>query len=210
MKNIILIAPPAAGKGTLSNMLAESYNYVGLSTGDMLRDLAKTDVVLNEAMKTGKLIDDETVFRALEAKLDSLGDVPYILDGFPRTVKQAEMYDELLTKKNKDLGVVIYLDVDKEILIDRVTSRLVCPVCKKAYNTKNKDLLPKDGNLCHNCNVELIQRTDDSKEVFEQRYEEYLEKTSPLVEYYQLKGLLVKIDTVDLNETFEEAVKVIK
>ena len=210
MKNIILIAPPAAGKGTLSGMLAESYNYVGLSTGDMLRDLAKTDEALSDAMKTGKLIDDETVFRALEAKLETLGDTPYILDGFPRTVKQAEMYDELLKKVNKDLGVVIYLDVNKEILIDRVTSRLVCPVCKKAYNTKNKDLLPKEGNLCHNCNVELIQRADDSKEIFEQRYEEYLEKTSPLVEYYQLKDLLVKLNTVEAKDTFDAAVKVIK
>lgn len=210
MKNIILIAPPAAGKGTLANMLASEYGYVSLSTGDMLRDLAKQDEKLNEELKTGKLIDDDTVFKALENKLDTLGDTPYILDGFPRTVKQAEMYDNLLNNKNRDLGVVIYLDVDKEVLLGRVTTRLVCPVCKRSYSTVNKDLLPKEGNLCYDCNVSLIQRSDDKKETFEQRYDEYLEKTSPLINYYESKNLLFKISAIDSKQTFNETVKIIK
>ena len=95
MKNVILIAPPAAGKGTLAKDL-ESLGFIQLSTGDMLRELAKEDKALEEIMKTGKLIDDNTVFKALEAKLNKLGNTPYILDGFPRTVTQAKMYDELL------------------------------------------------------------------------------------------------------------------
>ena len=94
MKNVILIAPPAAGKGTLAKRLVDSLGYVQLSTGDMLRDQAKEDENLCDMMKTGKLIDDKTVFKALEAKLNKLGDTPYILDGFPRTVNQAVMYDE--------------------------------------------------------------------------------------------------------------------
>lgn len=210
MKNVILIAPPAAGKGTLSNQLSVNDGYVALSTGDMLRDLAKTDEKLAEAMKTGMLIDDETVFRALEKKLDDLGDTPYILDGFPRTVNQAVMYDELLAKKNKDLGVVLYLNADKEVLITRVTSRLVCPKCKKSYSTITKELLPKDGNLCTECNVELIQRADDKRETFEQRYDEYLEKTSPLINYYEEKNKLFRIDAIDSKKTYEEAINLIK
>ena len=210
MKNIILIAPPAAGKGTLSKALSDAYGYIGLSTGDILRDKAKTDEVLREAMKTGKLIDDQTVFAALEEKLNVLGDKPYILDGFPRTVEQAIMYDELLNKMNRDLGIVIYLDVDKEILKERITTRLVCPQCKKPYSTRQGNLYPKDGKTCDTCGVDLIQRADDTEEVFEQRFEEYLNKTEPLINYYEEKGLLVKVDSTDASKTFDEVITLIK
>ncbi len=210
MKNIILIAPPAAGKGTLSKMLSDNLGYVGLSTGDILREKAQTDEVLREAMKTGKLIDDETVFAALEEKLDKLGDKPYILDGFPRTVKQAIMYDELLSKMERDLGIVIYLDVDKEILKERITTRLVCPSCKKPYSTRQGNLYPKDGKTCDTCHVDLVQRADDTEEVFEERFKEYLEKTEPLVNYYEEKGLLVKVDSSDASKTYEEVISLIK
>ena len=175
MKNIILIAPPAAGKGTLAKSLSDNLGYVQLSTGDMLREQATTDETLREKMKTGALIDDATVFEALKNKLEKLGNTPYILDGFPRTVEQAKMYDELLKNMNKDLGIVIYLEVKKETLIKRVTSRVVCPKCKKPYNLMNEELLPKKAGYCDTCDVELIQRADDTEEVFEKRFKEYEE-----------------------------------
>ncbi len=210
MKNIILIAPPAAGKGTLSNSLSNSYGYLPLSTGDMLREKAKNDESLREAMKSGMLIDDNTVFSALEEQLNKIGDSLYILDGFPRTVEQAKMYDDVLSKLNRDLGVVIYLDVPKDELSSRVTSRLVCPKCKRSYSTRNKDLLPKIDGLCDDCGEVLIQRQDDSLETFEQRYNEYLEKTQPLIDYYKDKGVLVTINSSLPDETFNLASELIK
>ena len=210
MKNVILIAPPAAGQGTLAKKLVDNFGYVQLSTGDMLRELAKEDENLRDMMKTGKLIDDETVFKALKAKLNKLGDTPYILDGFPRTVNQAVMYDELLHSINKDLGVVIYLDVDKEELKNRVTTRLVCPSCKASYSTRNESLFPKEKDLCDSCKVNLIKREDDSEEVFYSRYDEYLKKTSPLVDYYESKGLLVRVNDVDSNVIFDKVSSLVR
>lgn len=210
MKNVILLAPPAAGKGTLASKLVSSYGYVQLSTGDMLREKAKEDKALSEMMKMGKLIDDKTVFGALEAKLNKLGNTPYILDGFPRTVTQAVMYDELLQDMEKELGVVIYLDVDKEELKNRVITRLVCPKCKNSYSTREENLFPKVDGLCDTCGVELIQREDDKEEIFNQRYEEYLTKTSPLVEYYESKGLLVRVTESDASKIFDEVSSLVK
>ena len=205
MKNVILIAPPAAGKGTLAKKLVDNLGYIQLSTGDMLRERAKEDKKLEEVMKSGKLVSDELVFEALSAKLNKLGNTPYILDGFPRTVSQAVMYDELLKDMNMDLGVVIYLDVDKEELKNRVTTRLICPKCKASYSTRNKDLAPKVEGLCDDCNIELIKREDDSEEVFNMRYDEYLQKTSPLIDYYKSNGVLVRISDVDSNSAYEKS-----
>lgn len=210
MKNVILIAPPAAGKGTLSKMLCERHGYVALSTGDMLRERANEDSSLKEKMSAGKLIDDETVFEALKAKLNKLGDTPYILDGFPRTVMQAVMYDELLQDMGRELGVVIYLDVDKEELKNRVVTRLICPKCKASYSTRNEELIPKVDGICDTCGVYLIQREDDKEEVFNSRYNEYMEKTSPLVDYYESKGLLERVNKVTALDVFEEASTLVK
>lgn len=202
MKNIILLAPPAAGKGTLSDMLKKEFGYVALSTGDMLREKACHDETLKALMQKGELISDEIVFEALEEKLETLGNQPYILDGFPRTIAQAQMYDDILNKLGRDLGVVIYLDVDKMELANRITTRLVCDKCKRSYSTRNKDLLPKVENTCDDCNSVLIQREDDKLEVFEKRYSEYLEKTSPLINYYEEKGKLVSITKSDIHEIY--------
>ncbi len=210
MKNIILLAPPAAGKGTLAKKLVDSFGYVQLSTGDMLREKAKEDETLREIMNSGKLVSDELVFEALKTKLNKLGSTPYILDGFPRTVAQAVMYDELLREMDKDLGVVIYLDVDKEELKNRVTTRLICPKCKASYSSRNKDLFPKNEGLCDDCNEELIQRNDDTEEVFNQRYDEYQSKTSKLVDYYEARNLLERVTEVDADKVFEKASELVK
>lgn len=209
MKNIILVAPPAAGKGTLAKKL-EELGYISLSTGDMLREKSKTDEVLNEMMKKGSLISDDIVFNILEEKIVSLDDKNYILDGFPRTVNQAIMYDNLLEKLNKDIGVVIYLDVDKDILLKRTITRRVCPNCKKSYSTITESLKPKKENVCDVCKSSLIQRADDTEDIFEVRYNEYMDKTYSLINYYEEKNILHHIDTTDSDETYKRVLKLIK
>ncbi|MBQ6546838.1 MAG: nucleoside monophosphate kinase [Bacilli bacterium] len=210
MKNIILLAPPAAGKGTVAKYLCDTFGYVSISTGDMLREEAKSNEELKAIMESGKLVGDDIVFDLLKAKLNKLGNTPYILDGFPRTVNQAVMYDELLQNIERELGVVIYLDVDKEELKERVVSRIVCPECKASYSTREDDFAPKNGNLCDKCNIELVHRDDDSEEVFYQRYEEYLAKTMSLIDYYEGKGLLVRIGDTDPVVVFDKVSSLVK
>lgn len=210
MKNVILIAPPAAGKGTLAKKLVDKFGYVQLSTGDILREEAKDNKDLYDLINTGKLVDDKIVFKALEAKLNKLGDTPFILDGFPRTVNQAVMYDELLSSMKKDIGVVIYLDVDKEELKNRVVTRLVCPSCKVSYSTRNSNLFPVNEGLCDSCKVNLIQREDDREEVFNLRYDEYIEKTSPLINYYDARGVLVRILDADADLIFDKVSSLVR
>lgn len=210
MKNIVLIAPPAAGKGTVSKYLTDTFGYVQISVGKLLREKTGNDEELKEKLDAGELIDDEIVFEELEAKLNKLGNTPYVLDGFPRTVNQAVMYDELLKKLGKELGVVIYLDVDKEELKERVIARRVCPKCRFSYSTRNENLLPKEDGICDNCKLKLVQREEDNEEVFDKRYSDYLEKTLPLVDYYESKGLLVKISSTDVNEIFEKLFSLVR
>lgn len=209
MKNIILVAPPAAGKGTLAKKL-EELGYISLSTGDMLREKSKKDEVLSDMMKKGTLISDDIVFKILEENLISLGDKNYILDGFPRTVNQAIMYDNLLEKLNKDIGVVIYLDVDKDILLKRTITRRICPNCKRSYSTITENLKPKKENICDVCKSPLIQRADDTEDIFEVRYDEYMNKTYPLINYYEEKNILHHINTTDSDETYKRVLKLIK
>lgn len=209
MKNIILVAPPAAGKGTLAKKL-EELGYIPLSTGDMLREKSKKDEVLSDMMKKGTLISDDIVFKILEENLISLGDKNYILDGFPRTVNQAIMYDNLLEKLNKDIGVVIYLDVDKDILLKRTITRRICPDCKRSYSTITENLKPKKDNICDVCKSPLIQRADDTEDIFEVRYDEYMNKTYPLINYYEEKNILHHINTTDSDETYKRVLKLIK
>ena len=208
MKNIILIAPPAAGKGTLADRLKKEFDYDYISMGDILREEAKTNEVIKEKMERGILIDDSEVLLSIKNKLAKV-EKSYILDGFPRTINQAKAYDEYLLKNNKSLGVVIYLDVPKEELVKRITSRLICPNCKKTYSSIKKELLPKKEGVCDVCGSKLITRKDDTVEVFDQRYEEYQDKTKPLIDYYQEKDKLVTIKTLTPEETYLEAIKII-
>lgn len=200
MVNLILIAAPGAGKGTLAKDLKEKYNYVHISTGDLLREAAsKGDELgnkINEMQTKGLLVTDEIVRDALKNRLmKSDCNNGYILDGYPRTVKQAEMYDEIVSELNKDLGLVIVLDIDKESLIERITGRRLCHDCGAIYNIYNPELKPKKENTCDKCGGELYQRSDDNLESLETRYSTYIEKTQPLIEYYNNKNCLYKINS---------------
>jgi len=217
MKNIIFIAPPAAGKGTMSSLLKAKYGYMHISTGDLLRDAKNQDNELGRKLVTmlssGKLVPDEIVLELLEKSLDNRDkDTPFILDGYPRNIKQAEIYDDLLKELSYDMGVVIFLDIDKDTAMKRALSRVVCSKCGLSYNLDNKELSPIKEGICDACGGTLKTRGDDNKETFITRFDTYMKETYPLIEYYEKKNNLVKIEVSNLtaDEVFEEVKKVIK
>lgn len=210
MKNIILIGAPASGKGTQAELLVEKYNYKHISTGNLLREEAKTNEELRMELKTGKLISDEKVFSLLEKCLSKL-DSNYLLDGFPRTVNQAIMYDELLKKINRELGIVILIDTDKDILMKRITGRRMCESCGTIYNIYNEEMKPKENDFCDKCHGTLYQRDDDNINSFEIRYNAYLDQTEKVLDYYENKKVLkkVKSSSNDRYDTFRKIEKFI-
>lgn len=214
MKNIILIAAPSAGKGTEAKILNEEFSIPHISTGDLLRDATKknddTAKMINELISNGKFVSDEIVLNLLKDRL-SMDDClnGYILDGFPRNVEQAKAYDKILMELNKDIGLVIVMDIDKEIAKSRVVGRYICPKCGKIYNINN-ELKPKSGMLCDDCNIDLIHRSDDTAETYEERYKTYVEKTQPLIEYYSDKGVLYHVNAgINMEETHNQIKKII-
>lgn len=209
MKNIIFIAPPAAGKGTMSDILIEKYGYKHISTGDILRSMAKKaddfGKNLSEILSSGKLVSDEIVYEALKRRL-SMNDLDngFILDGFPRNILQAYEYDKILKEINKNLGVVIYLDTPRDVLEKRIVGRRICSKCGATYNVLTGVNTPKISDICDKCGSSLYQRDDDNIESFNTRYETFLEKTYPLVDYYKEKNVLYQIKSVDIDNTMKE------
>ena len=142
MRSIILIAPPAAGKGTQSDMLVGKYGFAHISTGDMLREVAKHDESIKSKLENGELISDDIVFSLLRDRLKSTDcKKGFILDGFPRNVNQAVKYDEMISDLDVTSNVVIFLDVDKELACKRIVGRISCPDCKRVYNLGENLLL---------------------------------------------------------------------
>lgn len=216
MKNIIFLAPPAAGKGTLSELLVEKYNYGHISTGDLLREEVKAETELGKEaeglMKAGKYVPDELIIKLIANRITKPDcENGYILDGFPRTEVQAQKYDELLQELGKDLGVVIYIDIDKDMAMRRACSRITCPKCGRIFNKYSDEMKPKVEGICDDCGVELTQRADDSEETFVKRFDEYMTKTMPLYDYYKNKGILETIKAHESKfDTFAEAVAVLE
>lgn len=210
MKSIILIAPPAAGKGTQAKLISEKYNLPHISIGDLIRAILNDDSDSNKAireqMKSGKLIDDNVIIKLLNDRLN-MDDCKngYILDGFPRNLSQAHIYDEMLKEQGKTLGHVILLDAPKEIIKKRILGRMMCPKCGQIYNTLFDNTKPLNTNLCDKCNLPLVSRDDDNEETFEKRYQTYLMETEPIINYYRKKGVLLKVDSsLNQNYTFEQ------
>ena len=181
MKNIIFIAPPAAGKGTMSELLMEKYNYKHISTGDILREMAKSEDEfgknLANLLSSGQLVSDEIVYEALKRRL-SMNDLDngYILDGFPRNINQAREYDNILSETGRNLGVVIYLDTPKDVLEMRITGRRLCSKCGSTYNVLTGVNTPKVDGICDKCGEKLYQRADDNAESFKVRYEKFVDR----------------------------------
>ena len=208
MKNIIFIAPPAAGKGTQSNMLKEKFGYIHISTGDMLREAISSGSKLGMEVKNiidkGELVSDDLIIKLVKDKLASLEGKPFILDGFPRTLNQAKSLDEILT----DDYIVIYLDLAESEAINRITGRLTCN-CGKSYNVNIDKLKPKVDGICDNCGSKLIKRDDDNVESFKVRFKTFLDNTDSILKYYEDKKRLVKIDVNrDVQDIFESILEV--
>ena len=193
MKNIIFIAPPAAGKGTQSNILKEKYDYAHISTGDMLREAINSGSKLGMDVKNiidkGELVSDEIIIKLVAEKLASLKGKPFILDGFPRTLNQAIALEKIID----DNYVTIYLDLSEEEAISRITGRLTCS-CGKSYNINIDSLKPKIAGICDACGSNLIKRDDDNVDAFKIRFKTFLNNTEALLDYYNSKNKLVKID----------------
>ena len=212
--NIILLAPPAAGKGTQSELLEKHYNLNHISTGDLLRNTSKEDTdlgkELREVMESGKLVSDDLVLEVLNNYLDNTNNMNLLLDGFPRNTYQAMKLDEILEGKNSKIDYVFLLEVPKETLLTRITGRRLCKSCGYIYNVNIESLKPKNEEICDNCGNELTHRTDDNTETFEVRYDEYKEQTEPLVEFYKNKNILYEIDsTGTVEETFNKIKEII-
>ena len=210
--NVIFIAPPAAGKGTQAEMLEKEFNMYHLSTGDLLREIASSNTELGKNIKelidNGKLIDDELMLKLLKEKISSLNTNGIIFDGFPRTVRQAEMLDELLKEMNQKIDKVIYLEVDKEVALKRATGRVTCPNCGSIYNIYFDNI--KD-NKCNNCGNELSKRMDDTEDKFNTRFDTYLSNTKPVIDYYQNSGLLNTVSSMgDKLDIFNNIKRVIE
>lgn len=191
------MGPPGAGKGTQGAYLQERYELHPLSPGDLLRaEVARGSALGKEAqgyMNSGKLVPDDVILKLVANELDTLGeDRGFLLDGFPRTLAQAKALDGLLLVRNRALRAIVLMQLDDEVILQRLSQRLVCPKCKLSYNVVDNP--PQVEGRCDQDQSELIQRQDDQPEVIRKRLEVYHESTAPLAEYYESSGLLDKIN----------------
>jgi adenylate kinase len=196
VKNLIILGPPGAGKGTQAVKIADSVGVQHLSTGDLLRDaVGKGTELGNKAkdfMKQGLLVPDEVILGMISDKLSEPIASGWILDGFPRTLKQAEALSRLLKEKDIELDKVILIDVASKILVKRLTGRRVCTNCGAIYNIVEID---KNTQKCDKCGEGLITRNDDKEETVRRRLEVYFEQTTPVIDFYsKSKGLLISVD----------------
>lgn len=196
--NIILLGPPGAGKGTQASRLVRERGMVQLSTGDMLRAAVKagTPVGLEAkaVMAAGELVSDDIVSGILSERLDQ-PDIAggFILDGYPRTAVQAETLDRLLSEKGMRLDHVIELEVDEDVLVDRVTGRFTCATCGEGYHDRHK--LPKLAGVCDICGgTEFKRRPDDNETTVRTRMAEYRAKTEPILPHYEARGMMNRVD----------------
>ncbi|AZN71951.1 adenylate kinase [Georhizobium profundi] len=195
---LILLGPPGAGKGTQAQRLVEKYGIPQLSTGDMLRAAvaAQTEVGkrAKAVMDAGKLVSDDIVNAIVSDRIDQ-DDCRkgFILDGYPRTLVQADAVEQMLAAKGLDLSVVIEMHVDDELLVDRIAGRYTCANCGAGYHDTNHQ--PKNPGVCDKCgSTEFKRRPDDKAETVQTRLQAYYKETSPLIGYYHCKGKLKSLD----------------
>lgn len=194
---VIFLGPPGVGKGTQSEFIAEKYHIPKISTGDLLRESVDRQTSLGKEAKgfmdRGELVPDIVVIGLVEEKLES----PechngFLLDGFPRTVTQADELSGILQRKGESLDHVVYFSLPKAEIIKRLSGRRSCPECKVVYQLES--IPPKRDGICDVCGISLIQRNDDKPETIESRLAVYQEQTEPLIKYYKNRGILSELD----------------
>ena len=212
---IVLLGAPGAGKGTVAKLLTDHDGSVQISTGDILRNAVKAGTELGKKakgyMERGELVPDDLIMDIMEARMkDPDCAKGFLLDGFPRTIPQAEALKKLLVKLNIKLDLVVNLDVPREVILDRLTTRRTCsnPDCQEIYNIKSKP--PKPDGTCVKCGFPAVQRADETEEAITKRLETYNEKTTPLIDFYQKEGLLKSISSLRSEDIVNQIKAVIK
>jgi len=202
---LVFLGPPGAGKGTQAKLLSQRMEFLHLSTGDLLREAVKNQTPLGkkakEYMDRGELVPDGLIVQLIEETMPKGGNV--ILDGFPRTVNQALALEEMLKGKGEKISKVLFFDVPDEVIIDRLSGRRVCSKCGAVYHVKYNP--PKVEGVCDLCGGSLVQRDDDREEVVKKRLEVYRKQTQPLIEFYQDRGIIYRLDAEKgVEELFKE------
>jgi adenylate kinase len=213
MKNILIMGAPGAGKGTQSERIVDEYNIPHISTGDIFRSNIKNETPLGVEAKSyidkGQLVPDDVTNRMVE---DRLGQDDckngFLLDGYPRTINQAEALTLMLEKNNRKIDVVLNIDVAQEKLLDRLTGRRMCPTCGASYHVIFNQ--PKVEGKCDKDGAELYQRSDDNEESVSTRLEAYNTQTKPLLEYYEKYDIVSHVNGEgDINDIFNDIKKVL-
>lgn len=213
-KFIILLGAPGSGKGTQGKILAEIIGYKTVSTGDLLRNEISSGTQIGkkaeEIVKSGKLVTDQIVLEILESYLTSTSSKGFILDGFPRTLNQAVMLENLLEKLESSVAYAINFEVNQEDLVKRLSSRFSCSNCKEGYNKLFK--MPLKEGICDKCgSKEFTTRADDKPEVIRERFNEYNKLTAPLIPFYKNSGVFFNIDANrNIDEIRSELVSLVK
>ncbi len=204
MLNILIMGPAGAGKGTMSELIEKHYDVAHISTGDMFREEVKNNTKLgqkaNEYMQAGLLVPDELVIDMVVDRVSRKDcDNGYLLDGFPRSLIQANVFDTKVIGTSRDISLVINLTVDQELLISRIENRRVCKNCGATYNMLT--LPPKQEGICDECGGPLYQRKDDNRETLEKRLESYRIETEPVLEHYRKLNL---VHDVNASQSIEK------
>ena len=211
---IIMLGAPGAGKGSQASRIATEYQLPHISTGDIFRANLKEETELGKKAKSfmdkGELVpDDITIAMLLERIHKEDCKNGYILDGFPRTIPQAEALKEALAKKNEKIDLALDVEATDELIIKRMAGRRTCPSCGAIYHIVT--LQPKVEGKCDRCGADLIQRKDDNEETVKNRLKIYHEITEPLISYYKKEGILEEIDGAeDLDKVFEKVKTIIR
>jgi adenylate kinase len=200
---IILLGPPGAGKGTIAKVLTRYDGSVQISTGDILRAAVAEGTELgrqaDSVMKAGNLVSDELIMGIMEQRLKQDDcKAGYLLDGFPRTIPQAEALKRLLDKIGEKLDCALELDIARDVIIDRLSTRRTCTQCGEIYNVKSKP--SKVEGICDVCGGDIVQRDDETEEAILNRLEVYAEQTAPLIGFYRDEGLLLTIQGSDSDQ----------
>jgi adenylate kinase len=211
-RNWILLGAPGAGKGTQAQRLIDTYRLPQISTGDMLRDAQRAGTPLGkqaaEYMNRGALVPDDLVIGLIAERLDQAdAKAGFVLDGFPRTVPQAEALERVLGERARTITRVVAIDVPEDVLVPRLTGRRSCPKCGAPYHVMFK--APARPGVCDACGTGLVQRGDDTEVTVRKRLETYRKQTAPLIEFYGLRGVLRQVNgegaLLEVGERMEEA-----